>query len=251
MIKLENLSAGYGSRTVLSGMSMSIEPGKVTALLGPNGCGKSTLLRTICGLQRPLAGQVVVDGTPSDELTSRQMALNVSYLAQSRNTPNILARRMVLHGRFPHVPYPRRYGREDYAAVDRAMRMADAADLAASFMGELSGGERQKVYLAMTLAQDTQTILMDEPTTYLDIAHQLKVLEISRQLAREGKALLLVLHDVCQALRWVDQTAVISEGRIKFLGTPVDAFETGILDEVFGVRMRRFEAQDGWQYYCQ
>lgn len=250
MIELRNVSAGYGRKSTICGITMPVRPGVLTVLLGPNGSGKSTLLKTISGLMPPLAGQVLVDGVPAEELTSRQMARKVTYLAQSRNTPDILARRMVLHGRFPYVPYPRRYGKEDYEIAEEALRRAGAADLADRFMSELSGGERQKIYLAMALAQDTGTILMDEPTTFLDVGHQLRVLEISRQLARSGKAILLVLHDVCEALRWADEVAAVSKGMLVFRGVPEEAFQDKVLDDIFGVQIRRFLTEDGWQYYC-
>lgn len=249
MIELRNLSAGYGREPVLSDISIELTPGKVLALLGPNGCGKSTLLKTILGLQPKLGGEILADGTPADEITPRQLAQKVTYLAQSRNTPNISARRMVLHGRFPYLSYPRRYRREDYEMVEKALQWADAAAFADRSMEELSGGQRQKVYLAMALAQDTETILMDEPTTFLDVAHQLEVMATARRLAQEGKAVLLVLHDLCLALRWADEAAVLAGGGLLFRGTTEEAFESGILDQVFGVRLARVMTEGGWQYY--
>ena len=249
MIELQNLSAGYGGRDVLHGVSLSFPPGRVLALLGPNGCGKSTLLKTVLGLQPKLTGEILVDGVPSNKISPRQLAQKVTYLAQSRNTPNISARRMVLHGRFPYLSYPRRYGRADYEMVEKALQRVDAAAFAGRSMGELSGGQRQKVYLAMALAQDTETILMDEPTTFLDVAHQLEVMAIARRLAGEGKAVLMVLHDLCLALRWADEAAVLDGGKLAFLGTPEEAFQTGILDMTFHVRLGRIMTEDGWQYY--
>lgn len=251
MIELKNLSAGYGRQVVLSGVSMELTPGKVLALLGPNGCGKSTLLKTILGLQPRLGGEILVDGIPSDQITPRQLAQKITYLAQSRNTPNITARRMVLHGRFPYLSYPRRYRREDYEMVEKALRWADAAAFADRSMEELSGGQRQKVYLAMALAQDTETILMDEPTTFLDVAHQLEVMATARRLAGEGRAVLMVLHDLCLALRWADEIAVAAKGGLPFRGSPEEAFESGILDRTFGVRLARVMTEGGWQYYYQ
>lgn len=251
MIELNDLSAGYGRQAVLSGVTMKLTPGTVLALLGPNGCGKSTLLKTILGLQPRLGGEILVDGTPADRLTPRQLAKKVTYLAQSRNTPNISARRMVLHGRFPYLSYPRRYGKEDYEMVEKALRWADADGFADRSMEELSGGQRQKVYLAMALAQDTETILMDEPTTFLDVAHQLEVMATARRLAQEGRAVLMVLHDLCLALRWADEIAVAADGSLLFQGTPEEAFESGILDRAFGVRLARVMTEGGWQYYYQ
>ena len=201
MIELKNLRAGYPGRPVLEGIDLEFRPGEVLAILGPNGCGKSTLLRTANGLLPRDGGEVLVDGVPLEELSAKEVAKKVAYLPQSRTTPNITAGRMVLHGRFPYLSYPRRYRREDHEMVKRALEWAGAAELAPRPLAELSGGQRQKVYLAMALAQDTETILMDEPTTYLDVGCQLEVMALARRLAEEGRAVVMVLHDLTLALR--------------------------------------------------
>lgn len=249
MIELESLCAGYPGYTVLTDISLAFHPGKVTVLLGPNGCGKSTLLRTVLGLQSKTGGEVLMDGVSTEQLSSRQMAQKVAYLAQFRSVPNITARRMVLHGRFPYLSYPRRYRSEDTEAAQQALVQADALDIADRPMQEFSGGQRQKVYLAMALAQDTETILMDEPTTYLDVRHQLDVMQVACQLADQGKALVLVLHDLCLAMRVADEIAVLSDGHILQSGTPDAIYTSGILDEVFQITLRRIRTESGWQYY--
>lgn len=249
MIQLEHISAGYGGPLVVQDVSLELNPGEVLALLGPNGCGKSTLLRVIAGLQAPAGGQVLVDGTPAQRLTRRQLAQTVTYLPQSRTVPNITAYRMVLHGRFPYLSYPRRYRPEDHAAARRALEQADAWELAQLPVQSLSGGQRQKVYLAMALAQDTQTILMDEPTTYLDIRHQLDLMGFSRSLAEQGKAVVLVLHDLCLALRFAHRGAVMEDGRLLQTGTPEELFASGILTQTFHTRLARVETGEGWRYY--
>ena len=249
MVELSGLCVGYGERPVLQGVSLSFPPGQVTILLGPNGCGKSTLLKVIAGLQPPAGGQVLVDGQPAARLTRRQLAQKVTYLPQSRSVPNITAYRMVLHGRFPYLSYPRRYRPKDHAAARKALEQADAWELARLPVQTLSGGQRQKVYLAMALAQNTQTILMDEPTTYLDIQHQLDLLAFSQALAREGRAVVLVLHDLCLALRFAHRGAVLSEGRLLQTGTPEELFSSGILAETFRTPLNRIRTEGGWRYY--
>lgn len=249
MIELKNLSAGYGGRTVIREVSLSFPPGRVLALLGPNGCGKSTLLRAALGLIPKSGGEVLMDGAALESLSLRERARRAAYLPQSRPTPNITAYRMVLHGRFPHLSYPRRYRGEDYEAADRALERADALDVARRPMGELSGGQRQKVYLAMTLAQDAPTVLMDEPTASLDVGHQLDVMAISRRLAEEGRAVVMVLHDLPLALRGADDVALLSGGRLAAWGTAEEVYASGKLDEVFGIALRRMETVSGWQYY--
>lgn len=250
MIELKALTAGYAGCPVLREVSLMLRPGRVLILLGPNGGGKSTLLRSVFDAHLRISGQVHIDGVPAQTLSPRQIAQKVAYLPQSRSVPNIVAGRMVLHGRFPYLSYPRRYRREDYEAARRALQSADAEDIAGRPMQQLSGGQRQKVYLAMALAQDTETILMDEPTTYLDIRHQLGLMAVVRQMAEQGRSVVLVVHDLCLAMRFADEIAVLAEGRLVGNGTPDALYGEGLLNRVFGVALHRVQTADGWQYYC-
>ena len=249
MLELKHVSVGYAGHVVLEDVSLALRPGRVLVLLGPNGCGKSTLLRAMAGLLPPLGGEILLDG--KRERHSREAARRLTYLPQSRAVPSITARRMVLHGRFPYLSYPRRYRREDYEAVDRALRLADALELADRPLPELSGGQRQKVYLAMALAQETETILMDEPTTYLDIRRQLETLRLVRRLAEEGRAVALVLHDLCLALTTADDVAVLGEGRLLALNGPEEIYRSRVLDRMMGVRLDRAAGPGGWRYFCE
>ena len=209
---LRQLQAGYGERLVLDGVDLALRPGEVLALIGPNGSGKSTLIRAALGLIPLAGGQVVIDGVDAASLTPRQRAQKAAYLPQTRPVPNITALRMVLHGRFPHLTYPRRFRREDYGAAMDALERADAAQLAQRPMPELSGGQRQRVYLAMALAQDAQTVFLDEPTAFLDVGHQHQVGQLARGLAQQGRAVALVLHDLPLALTTADRLAVLDGG---------------------------------------
>ena len=249
MIELRNFTVGYDGQAVLRDVNLSFLPGTVTVLVGPNGCGKSTLLRSVLGFQPPISGEVLYDGVPRSELKLRETAQKASYLAQSRNVPNITGYRMVLHGRFPYLGYPRRYGPEDHKAVRAALEQMDALELADRFLPNLSGGERQKIYLAMALAQDTPALFLDEPTTYLDVGHQQEVMAVSRRLADQGKAVGMVLHDLCLALRWGDRVAVLDQGRLQRVGPPEEVYQSGVLEQVFGVALGRVETSDGWRYY--
>lgn len=251
MIELKELTVGYGEKPVLRQVSMDFLPGQVTVLLGPNGCGKSTLMKTALGLLPRQGGEILYDGVELERLTTRQVARKAAYLSQSREIPSITARRMVLHGRFPYLGYPRRYRAEDYEAAQKALEWAGAGDVADRPVRELSGGQRQKVYLAMALAQDTETIFMDEPTTYLDVRHQLEVMTVSRRLADMGRAVVLVLHDLSMALREADRLAVLADGTLRQIGTPEEIFNGGELDQTFGVTVRRVWTESGWLYYCQ
>ena len=250
MIEVKNLYAGYRGEDVLRGVTLAFRPGEVLALLGPNGCGKSTLLKAALGMIDKAGGEVLLNGVPLEKLSRREIAQSAAFLTQSRNTPVISALRMVLHGRFPYLSYPRRYGREDYAIARGALARVGAAQYENRNVGELSGGQRQSVYLAMALAQQTQTIFMDEPTTYLDIAHQLALMETAHALAREGRAVVLVLHDIPLALRMADRIAVMQDGRVAACGTPEEIENSRVIDEVFHVALHAADTPHGRQYYC-
>lgn len=246
MIEVNNLRAGYGDREVLHGISLSAENGEVLALVGPNGCGKSTFLKTLVGIV-PGKGEIRVDGKP--DMRGNELARHLSYLPQGKSVPDITAGRLVLHGRFPYLHYPRRYGPKDLAAAREAMEKLEILDLWDTPVAALSGGMRQKVYIAMALAQGTGNLLLDEPTTYLDIAHQLKLLALTRDLAREGKTIVMVLHDLSQALEYADRIAVMAGGHLLDAGTPEEIFARGSLNRAFGIQMERFPAGDRWHYY--
>lgn len=249
MIELRSLRSGYGGREVLHGVSLRFRPGEVLVIAGPNGCGKSTLLRAAAGIGEVTGGEVLLDGAPSSSLSARQIAQKCAYMPQDRPAPSISVRRMALHGRFPYLSYPRRYRPEDYAAVERALERAGALDIADTPIPELSGGQRQRAYLAMALAQEAQTLLMDEPTAFLDISHQLALMDTAASLAREGRAVVMVLHDLPLALRRADRLAVLSAGELLAEGTPEEIYGCGVIDRAFNVRLRRAETPDGPQYY--
>jgi iron complex transport system ATP-binding protein len=251
VIALKDLTVGYHGEALLSQVNLEFPQGQVTVLLGPNGCGKSTLLRTVLGLLPPLGGEIFYDGEPISSLSGGAVARKAAYMAQNHTVPSIVAQRMVLHGRFPYLSFPRKYRKEDHEAVRRALETAGGLDLSNRPMQELSGGQRQKVYLAMALAQETGTILMDEPTTWLDIRHQLEVMATARALAESGRAVGLVSHDLCLALRTADRVAVLAQGALQLAAPPEEAFASGVLDLAFGVRVRRVETPTGWQYYCE
>ena len=249
MLDIQNLCGAYADRQVLHGIDLHIPAGKVTVIVGPNGCGKSTLLKTLVGINPKTSGQILVDGQNSDRYSTQELARKISYLAQNRQVPDISALKMVLHGRFPYLSYPRRYGPNDWHMAEKAMETMGIADLAQRSMSSLSGGTRQKVYIAMALAQDTPIILMDEPTTFLDVAHQLQMMEQARFLANSGKAVVMVLHDLAMALQTADVLAVMDQGSIVACGEPQEVYESGCLQRVFGIGLQRYETEDGWQYY--
>ncbi len=248
MLEIRNLSAGYPGNRVLAGISLTLAEGAVTVITGPNGCGKSTLLKAMAGIL-PAEGTILLDGQDLLALEKRELAKKVAFLPQSRHIPEIAVRNLVLHGRFPYLSYPRRYRQQDYEAVAAAMEKMGVSDLAGRSLTSLSGGQRQKVYIAMALAQDTPVVLLDEPNTFLDIPHQLQLMQHAKDLAAEGKTVVLVLHDLSMALEHADSLAVLQEGTCLFQGSSEETFQSGCLDTAFGVQIQRVQTSDGWKYY--
>ena len=209
--------------------------------MGKNGSGKSTLLKSCSGLLTPKVGSVLLDGKELSKYPSNQRAQKVSYLSQSTNTPNITVERLLAHARFPHLSYPKKLRHEDISIIYKALGDMKAACFIHNSLRELSGGERQRVYLAMQLAQDTDVLLLDEPTTYLDIEYQLSLMELLQRLKREGKTIIMVLHDLQQALKYSDRIIAIDVGKEIHSGTPEEIIVNGILKKVFHVEVQRSE----------
>ena len=244
MLQIRDLTAGYSGKPVLSGISLTIPAGKVTVIAGPNGCGKSTLLKAVAGVL-PSEGAILLDGQELDAKDPRKRAQAVAFLPQNRSVPEITVERLVLHGRFPYLCYPRRYRKADLEIARGAMARMGIEDLAQRSVATLSGGQRQKAYIAMALAQDTQVVLLDEPNTFLDIAHQLQLMEQARALAAEGKTVVLVLHDLAMALEYADELVVLSRGTVLCQGGPQAVFDSGCLGEAFGVAVERRWTSEG------
>lgn len=250
MLELRNISAGYGKKTVIQHISANIPSGKITALIGPNGCGKSTLLKAVCGII-PAGGDAVLDGIPLFKLPQKQLAQHVAYLPQNRPVPDITVQKLVLHGRFPYLGYPRRYRQEDLNAANSAIAQLGISELADVKLANLSGGQRQKVYIAMALAQDTDVVLLDEPTAFLDAASQLLMLHHAQMLCKNGKTVLIVLHDITQAMQFADSLLVMSHGEVAAVGNPQKIFSSGILNSVFDITVKRVLSDGIWRYYYE
>lgn len=251
MLEVRNLCGGYAGREVLHDVSLTARKGQVTVILGPNGCGKSTLLKSISGIVPVSSGTVMLDGEQLLTLRQNQVAQKAAYLTQGRQAPDITVERLVLHGRFPYLHYPRRYRQVDYEIARKSMEQMHILDLADTPLSQLSGGQQQKAYLAMALAQDTEVVLLDEPTTYLDVSHQLQVLRQVRLLADSGKCVVMVIHDLSYGLDVADHVVLMEKGKVILEGTPAEAYESGTLDRVFDIRLTRVESGGKWFYLCQ
>lgn len=248
MLEIQNLTAGYPGHPVLRDLSLSLPRGQVTVIAGPNGCGKSTLLKALAGLI-PTEGRICLDGQDLAKLTPKERAQKIACLPQNRQVPEITVQRLVLHGRFPYLGYPRRYRAEDLAAARAALARLGLEALADRPLTALSGGQRQKAYLAMVLAQDTPVVLLDEPNTFLDIPHQQQMMALARQLAAEGKTVVMVLHDLALALETADCLVVMENGCIRCRGTAEAVLACGCLQQIFGLEVKGLDTEDGRKYY--
>jgi iron complex transport system ATP-binding protein len=239
-LRAESVRLGYGDRTVVDGLDLDVVTGTVTAVIGPNGCGKSTLLRALGRLLRPSAGQVVLDGRRIDRTPTREVAKVLGVLPQAPTAPEgLTVADLVARGRHPHQAWYRQWSADDEEAVARALEWTGIAELAERPVDELSGGQRQRAWISMALAQGTDLLLLDEPTTFLDLAHQVEVLELVRRLHREvGRTVVMVLHDLNLAARYADRLVAMRGGRIVAAGDPRDVVTEELLAEVFGLDAR-------------
>lgn len=247
MLELKDLSVGYGKKTVLKDLSFSLQKGEICAVIGPNGCGKSTLLKSIPALLPRLAGSVTVDGREIATLSRNDIAQRIAYLSQGKTTPDMTVSQIVLHGRFPYLSYPRHYREDDLRIASEAMARVGLLPLANAPLSSLSGGQRQIAYVAMALAQDTDYLLLDEPTTYLDLAHQRDVMLLLRSLADTGKGILTVLHDLPLAFTLCDRVAVMTDGKIAAVGNPNEISKHPLIRSLFGVSLMECNGA----YYCE
>ena len=252
MINIKNLSLSIDDKKVLNDINITFPKNKLSIILGPNGSGKTTLIKTVLGLLKYTEGNILIDSKELSIMDEKEKALNISYLSQSRNTPSLSVERMVLHGRFPHLSWPRHYSKKDWDIVEDAMRKTGCISFRKRNLTTLSGGERQKVYLAMCLCQTTPIILMDEPTTYLDIENQLSLMKLCRDLCEnENKTIVMVLHDIPLSLKYADYLCLLNKGNIVAKGTRDEVYNSHILDKTFNVSIKRTLIDNSYHYYTQ
>ncbi|WP_122460564.1 Fe(3+) dicitrate ABC transporter ATP-binding protein FecE [Pseudomonas viridiflava] len=239
ILQAQQLDIGYGATRIVQDLSFSPPPGKVTALIGPNGCGKSTLLKAFARILTPQAGSLSLDGKAYRDLSARDLARKVAFLPQVLPIPEgVSVRQLVAYGRSPHSSLWGRLSGADQHSVEQALQRMELETLADRPLSDLSGGQRQRAWLAMILAQDAAIVLLDEPTTYLDISHQVELLDLMRALSAEGKTVITVLHDINQACRYADHLAVMQAGRLVASGTPGDVLNAELVCRVFDVQVQ-------------
>ncbi|MDA0181730.1 ABC transporter ATP-binding protein [Solirubrobacter phytolaccae] len=238
-IEARQLRVGYGERDVLNGVDVPLPEGQITAIVGANACGKSTLLRTFARLLKPTAGSVLLDGAEIAHTPTRDVAKRLGFLPQSPVPPEGLTVEDLVHrGRFPHQKLGRRSSAEDKARVDWALNATGVHDLKDRPLDRLSGGQRQRAWIAMALAQDTPILLLDEPTTYLDLAHQLEVLDLLVDLNEQGRTIGIVLHDLNHACRYAHHLVALKRGEVYAAGAPDEIVDEVLVKQVFGLDSR-------------
>lgn len=236
-LRVEDLTLGYRDQDVIHALHLQIPPGRMTAIVGPNACGKSTLLRSMTRLLSPRSGQVLLDGEAVHRMPAKQLARRLGLLPQSPIAPEgITVADLVGRGRHPHQRALSRWSTDDDRAVAAALEVTKTLDLVDRAVDELSGGQRQRVWIAMALAQQTEVLLLDEPTTFLDVGHQVEVLDLLSDLNRtQGTTVVMVLHDLNMAARYSDHLIALAEGRLAAAGPPSEVLEPGLVKELFGM----------------
>lgn len=236
-LSARQLSLGYQKTTILNNLNLEISPGKITILIGANGCGKSTLLKGLGRILRPQKGTVYLDGKAIHKLPSRKIAQNLGILPQNPNAPEgLTVKDLVAQGRYPHQTWWQQWTLEDERQINQALEITAVTELANRELDTLSGGQRQRAWIAMTLAQNTEILLLDEPTTFLDLAHQIEVLDLLTQLNHNfQRTIVIVLHELNQAARYADYLVAMKDGYIYAQGKPQEIMTPKVIKEVFGL----------------
>jgi len=236
---VQDATIGYGRVAISEGLNVDIPEGEFTVILGPNACGKSTLLKALARMLKPSAGRVLLDGKDIHSQSTRAVARRLGLLPQAPIAPDgITVADLVARGRYPHQGILKQWSAEDERVVAEAMAATDITELAARGVDELSGGQRQRVWIAMVLAQQTPLLLLDEPTTYLDITHQIEVLDLCAKLHREGRTLVAVLHDLNQAARYATHLIAMRDGEVVAEGAPAEIVTAETVRQVFDLPCR-------------
>lgn len=250
MLEFRHVNIKCGSTPILDDISVCFQKGGITTVIGPNGCGKTTLLQCLNGSSRVTAGTITLDDMDYLAMPLRERARQLSFLPQVRTIiPALPVKTLVEHGRFPYLGFSRRKSQSDIAIVENAMDFAHVSPYAAQYADTLSGGIRQRAFFAMTLAQDCDYIVLDEPTTYLDLNGQRELMDMILELKNQGKTIILVLHDLGQALRISDTLVIMQDRKIAATATPKECLRQHMIEDIFDVRIKQFSDEEGCYYF--
>ena len=248
MLNFDNVSIAYNKELIIDNLSLDIPTGEITTIVGPNGCGKTTLISSLIASSDLKKGRILLDEIDITTMSSKERACHIAYLPQIRHIiPSLPVKTLVEHGRFPHLGFARKKSQKDIDIVAKAMEFTNISQYAAQYVDTLSGGIRQRVFFAMLLAQDCDTICLDEPTTYLDIKGQREFYDLILRLKEQGKTIILVLHDLAKALEISDKIVVMNNSHIEFEGTSDTCLQRHVLEDIFDINIKTFK--DGTQTY--
>src|SRR5690625_196402 len=235
-IQTQNLALGYGERLVIKNLNITFPPNQVSAIIGPNGCGKSTLLSGISRVLKPLQGQVLINGQSVHQMPTKEVAQLLALLPQEAHAPQGMSVKELIHfGRQPYKGFWSRWTKEDEQIVQQAIALAALEDLVDRPLDSISGGQRQRAWIAMTIAQNTPILLLDETTSALDLGHQIEVFELIRQLAKQGKTIIMVVHDIVSACRFADHIVALKDGQVYAAGKPQNVMTSALIHQLYGV----------------
>ena len=250
MLEFRHVNISCGTASILKDISVEFKQGEITTIIGPNGCGKTTLLQSLNGSSKVTSGSILLDDLDYLAMPLKERARRLSFLPQVRTIiPALPVRTLVEHGRFPYLGFARKKSARDIEVVEEAMRFTHVDNYATQYCDTLSGGIRQRAFFAMTLAQDCNYVVLDEPTTYLDIKGQRQFMDMVLSLKEQGKTIILVLHDLAQALRISDTLVIMQDRKIAATGTPEECLGQHIIEDVFDVHLKSFSDDDGCYYF--
>ena len=237
MIKLEDLSCGYGKKIILNHVDACFQKDSINVIFGKNGCGKSTLLKTIAGLNKSYTGKIYVGEKNVESINKNQLAKTIAYMPQIRHIPSMSVEEFIMCARYPYIGMFNNPEKTDYIAVEEAMELVGIKDFRNRNLKLLSGGERQKVYFAFMLAWEAKYLLLDEPTTFLDVGKQFEILELIKILKNKGKTVVMVIHDICHGLKIADKIYCVNDGYINAFNNADELIESNLIQDIYNVKL--------------